>query len=54
MSSYAYWRQWSKVEIDSMHGIEPEEHVEEECEEEDNNGGLYLMDSIEWDWRDFF
>ena len=27
-----YWSQWSKVELDSMHGIEPEDYDKDEEE----------------------
>lgn len=62
--SREYWSQFSKTEIDSMHGIEPEDHQDEdedfdhddtEVEEEEQgcSCGNVCMDCLGMSWRDF-
>ena len=63
-----YWSQWSKVELDSMHGIEPSDHeedeevdgdFEEDREDEESYGCSSrnpcsnCMDCLGLSWRDF-
>ena len=56
----AYWSQFSKQEIDSMHGIEPEDYDDEtdvdydedETETEQHCCGN-CMDCLGMSWRDF-
>jgi hypothetical protein len=48
MSSYAYWKQWDREDD----GLEIEEDENEGFEPE-YEGGTYLMDRIEWDFREF-
>lgn len=62
----AYWSQWSSEELDSMHGIEPEDYRndeedidpsdymdEEECDEDEEYGEPVSMDSLGMSWSDF-
>ena len=61
----AYWSQFSKQEIDSMHGIEPEDHDDDtdmDQDEDDTNMdqeeqgcscGNVCMDCLGMSWRDF-
>ena len=60
----AYWAQFSKQEIDSMHGIEPEDYhdddqdydhddSEDEEREEGCSCGNVCMDCLGMSWRDF-
>lgn len=64
----AYWAQFSKQEIDSMHGIEPEDyeddtdldHDEDDTDSEQESYGCSArspcsncMDCLGMSWRDF-
>lgn len=60
----AYWAQFSKSEIDSMHGIEPEDyddtdidHDEDDSEldrdEQECSCGNVCMDCLGMSWSDF-
>lgn len=62
----SYWSQWSKQELDSMHGIEPEDYEDEdedfdetEDEEEEctcccaKNPCGNCMDCLGMSWSDF-
>lgn len=66
--SREYWSQFSQTEIDSMHGIEPEDYKDEdvdhdeetEVEEEEDSHGCSArspcsncMDCLGMSWRDF-
>ena len=33
-----YWSQWSKQELDSMHGIEPEDYQDEDVDYDEEEG----------------
>lgn len=59
-----YWSQFSKQELDSMHGIEPEDYEDDDCdvdvEDEDDTGYRYgcqvcngCMDCLDLFWSDF-
>lgn len=59
----AYWAQFSKQELDSMHGIEPEDYEEDEVEVDEDEEEVYrgrgcpgchgCMDCLGMSWRDF-
>lgn len=59
----SYWSQWSSEEIDSMHGIEPEDCRDEEeldpsdymdeQEDDEEYDEPVSMESLGMSWRDF-
>lgn len=60
--SNAYWSQWSREELDSMHGIEPSDYRDDELDpsdymddedHDDEHDEPLTLESLGMSWRDF-